>query len=268
MGKKQIKIKKKKIDLFIVLVHIFFVLFCVCFIVPFMVVIAASFTSEDWLIYGSGFGLLPKEFTTEAYRSAFANGERVIRAYGVTIAQSVIGTVSSVLVAALCAYPLSRSNFRFKKPITIFLIITMLYGAGMIPTYILYSRVYKIANTFWIYILPGITGGAMSTFVYKTFFKSIPESLFESAKIDGAKELTIFFKIAMPLSTPVLATQAFIGLVGRWNNYSTSMIYIRDESLYTLQYLLQRIMAEAQFLQSLSEKFNIKIKKSCLPGEA
>ena len=243
-------VKKKKIDAFTVFLHIFFVLFSACFIIPLILVISASFTSEDALQLG-GFGLLPTDFTLEAYKAAFKNGERMIRAYGVTISQAFLGTLLSSLVAGMMAYPLSRSNFRFKGFLTGFIFFTMLFSAGMIPNYIVYARYYKLVDKFLIYILPGITGGAWNTLIYRTFFKSLPESLFESARIDGAKELTVFFKIVVPLSKPVFASISFLTLVGRWNNYTTSMIYIRNDKLYTLQYLLQRLMNEANFLKSL-----------------
>ena len=243
-------VKKKKIDAFTVFLHIFFVLFSACFIIPLILVISASFTSEDALQLG-GFGLLPTDFTLEAYKAAFKNGERMIRAYGVTISQAFLGTLLSSLVAGMMAYPLSRSNFRFKGFLTGFIFFTMLFSAGMIPNYIVYARHYKLVDKFLIYILPGITGGAWNTLIYRTFFKSLPESLFESARIDGAKELTVFFKIVVPLSKPVFASISFLTLVGRWNNYTTSMIYIRNDKLYTLQYLLQRLMNEANFLKSL-----------------
>ena len=182
---------KKKIDAFTIFLHIFFVLFSACFIIPLILVISASFTGEDALQLG-GFGLLPKEFTLEAYKAAFKNGERMIRAYGVTIGQAFLGTFLSSLVAGMMAYPLSRSNFRFKGFLTGFIFFTMLFSAGMIPNYIVYARHYKLVDKFWIYILPGMTGGAWNTLIYRTFFKSLPESLFESARIDGAKELTVY----------------------------------------------------------------------------
>ena len=106
--------------------------------------------------------------------------------------------------------------------------------------------------------------------VFRTFFKSLPESLFESAHLDGAGEMTIFVKIVLPLSTPVLASVGFMTLVGKWNNYTTSMIYIRDENLYTLQYLLQRMMEEANFLKNLSQSAmgNVTMSASALPAES
>ena len=119
--------------------------------------------------------------------------------------------------------------------------------------------------------MPGITGGAWNTLVYRTFFKGIPESLFESAHLDGARELTIFYKIVVPLSKPVFASLGFMTLVQKWNSYTTSMIYIRNENLYTLQYLLQRIIEESEFLNSLKSgalDIGISIDTSNLPGES
>lgn len=241
----------KRVRTFDVVLHVCFIIMSLCFIIPLLLVVSASFTGEEALETGT-FGLIPTDFTLEAYKSAFSNGDRVIRAYGITIAQAFLGTFLSMIVAGLAAYPLSRSNFRFKKVVTWIIFFTMLYGASMIPTYITYAKTYKITNTFWMYILPGITGGAWNTMVYRTFFKGLPESLFESAHLDGASELRTFFQIVIPLSTPVFASLSFLTLVGRWNNYTTSMVYIRSENLYTLQYLLQKMMDEAEFLKQLA----------------
>lgn len=203
------KIKHSRDRAFKRFVYIFFFLMCACFVLPLIVVISASFTSEQALTSG-GFSLLPRDFTLDAYKSAFSSGTRVLRAYGVTIFQAVVGTVLSSLVAALAAYPLSRSNFRFRRPITVFIFFTMLFGAGMIPNYIIFAKYYKLADSIWIYILPGITGGAWNTMVFRTFFKGLPETLFEAAYLDGASELRIFFSVVLPLSTPVFASLTMI----------------------------------------------------------
>ena len=264
------KSRLRKRSPFDIILHLFFILLSACFVLPLVLVISASFTGEDWLNAGNGLSLLPKEFSTDAYSAVFRNGTRMIRAYAVTIAQAVLGTAAGCLVAGMAAYALSRSNFRFRKPVTIIIFFTMLFSAGMIPTYIVYAKYYGISNSFWVYILPGITGGAWYTMVFRTFFKSLPKSLFESAHLDGAGEMTIFLKIVLPLSTPVLASVGFMTLVGKWNNYTTSMIYIRDENLYTLQYLLQRMMEEANFLKGLSQSAmgNVTMSASALPAES
>ena len=265
------KVKHSRNRTFTILLHVFFILMCACFVIPLIVVISASFTSEQALTSG-GFSLLPRDFTLDAYKSAFSSGARVLRAYGITISQAALGTFLSSLIAALAAYPLSRTNFRYRRPITVFIFFTMLFSAGMIPNYIIFSKYYKIADSFWVYILPGITGGAWNTMVFRTFFKNLPETLFEAAYLDGASELRIFFQIVLPLSTPVFASLGFMALVGRWNDYTTSMIYIRNENLYTLQYLLQRMMEQSEFMKNLANNpiaaGNITLDTSMLPSES
>ena len=262
--------KKRKKRAFDIVLHVFFILMCACFVIPLILLVSASFTSESWLTSGNGFSLIPREFTTSAYQTAFQNRARMIRAYLVTFAQAGLGTLIACVIAGMAAYPLSRSNFRFRKPVTVIIFFTMLFSAGMIPNYIVYSRYYGISNTFWVYILPGMAGGAWNTMVFRTFFKGLPESLFESAHLDGARELTVFFKIVVPLSTPVFASLGFMTLVGKWNDYTTSMIYIREENLYTLQYLLQRLMEEAAFLRGLSQSAmgNVNLSIADMPNES
>ncbi len=235
-----------------VAIHIFFILMCLLYVLPLLLVISISFSSEASITANSsGYSLIPKEFSTEAYKLAFKNPDSMISAYWITASQAVLGTVLSCIVAGMVAYPLSRTSFAYKGPITFLIFFTMLFGGGMIPTYIIYTNWYHLLDTYWVYILPGLAGGAWNTLVIRTFFKGLPESLFESAKIDGARELTIFFRIAVPLSTPVFATIGFMTLVGKWNDWNTSLIYIRSSNLYTLQYLLQRILNETAFLKSL-----------------
>ena len=243
--------RKRRQPVYLVFIHIFFVLLSLMYILPMLLVVSASFTSERVLVTG-GFGLIPKEFTLEAYRIAFKNPTQVLRAYGVTIAQAFLGTFLTTLLMGLAAYPLSRSNFRFKKPVTWYIFFTMLFSGGTIPTYIIYTKWYGLLNSFWVYILPGLSGGAWGILCFRAFFKSVPESLFESARLDGANELLCYFRIAIPLSTPIIATQAFMGLVGRWNNWTTSYVYIRDSKLYTLQYLLQKVLNEINFIKSMT----------------
>lgn len=245
---------RKKTSKADIILYIFFILLCACFVVPVLLVVSASLSSEASITSGGGFSLLPKEFTFDAYVSSFSQGNRIITAYGITIAQAVLSTVLSCLCAGLAAYSLSRTNFRFKGFLTAFIFFTMLFGAGMIPSYIMLSKYYGLKDNFLIYILPGMAGGAWNTMIFRTFFKGLPETLFESAKIDGAKELTIFFKLVLPLSTPVFASLGFMYLVGKWNYYTTSMIYITDANLYTLQYLLQKMMSEAEFLAMLVQE--------------
>ena len=218
---------------FNIFLYIFFFLMCACFVLPLIVVISASFTSEQALTSG-GFSLLPRDFTLDAYKSAFSSGTRVLRAYGVTIFQAVVGTVLSSLVAALAAYPLSRSNFRYRRPITVFIFFTMLFSAGMIPNYIIFAKYYKLADSIWIYILPGITGGAWNTMVFRTFFKGLPETLFEAAYLDGCNKWQTFVKVMLPLTGPSMAALAIFMAVFAYADLMWPLICNTDLNMMTL----------------------------------
>lgn len=240
---------KKKITAGSILVNVFFVLISITFIVPFMYVVSVSFTSEaDVAKYG--YNLIPKHFSLDAYRYVFANPSQVIQAYKITAIFSVGGTFLSVLVMALTAYPLSKPNFKYKKIITFYIFFTMIFSGGLIPSYILNTKYLHLSNKIWVYILPSLAGG-FQIIMIRTFFQQLPGSLAESAKIDGASELKIFFRIMLPLSTPVIATVSFMILIGKWNDWNTSLLYINDANLYSLQYLLQKILREAEFVKSM-----------------
>lgn len=238
--------------------HIFLILFSLLFILPFVMVVSISFSDEQAITSTTGgYSLLPRDFTTEAYETAFENPEEVGAAYIVTIVTSIVGTIVTLVSAGMTGYVLSRSNFRYRKFVTFMVFFTMLFGGGTIPTYIMYTKYYHLGDTIWVYILPSLVGGAWNILMIRTFCSGIPESLFESAKIDGAKEFTIFFKIVVPLSKPVLASVGFLVLLGKWNDWQTSLIYIRDWHLYTIQYYLQRILNDASFLKSVANNSSI-----------
>ena len=233
--------------------HAFLILFSLLFILPFVMVVSISFSSEEIITSPTGgYSLLPREFTTEAYEAAFANPEEVGYAYVVTIFTSIVGTVITLISAGMTGYVLSRTNFRYRKIVTAIVFFTMLFSGGTIPTYIMYTKYYHLGDSILVYLLPSLVGGAWNILMIRTFCSSIPESLFEYAKIDGAKEFTIFFKIVVPLSKPVLASVGFLVLLGKWNDWQTSLIYIRDWHKYTIQYYLQRILNDAAFLKSVA----------------
>ena len=248
----------KKGQRYKLLIHLFFVLFSLCYILPLVMVISISFSSEASVTaVGGGYSLLPKEFSLDAYKMAFGSGAQVLRAYAVTIFQAAVGTLGQLFVAGMIAYALSRSTFDYRGPISFIVFFTMLFSGGMIPTYIVFTKYYHLGDSMWVYILPGIAGGAWNTLMMRTFFQGIPESLFESARLDGASEFGSFWRIAVPLSKPVFATVGFITLVNKWNDWSTTLIYIRDENLFTLQYLLQKILNEADFLKKMAENADL-----------
>lgn len=232
-------------------VHIFFILFSCLFILPFIYVISISLSSAE-NIREFGYRLWPKSIDFSAYKFIFANPRQLLDSYCVTIASTVLGTVLGLILMALAAYPLSRNNFKYRKVITGYIFVTMLFNGGMVPTYILCAQYLKLTDKFAIYIVLHLVS-AWHIFIIRTFFKGLPSSLVEAAKIDGASELTIFCRIVIPLSKPVLATVAVLTALTRWNDWQTSLIYIQNTKLYSLQYLLQKLLNDAEFLESLAK---------------
>ncbi|MFI3212988.1 MAG: carbohydrate ABC transporter permease [Eubacteriales bacterium] len=222
----------------------------VIFLLPLLLVISISFTPEVG-IKANGFLLFPESWSLEAYKAIFADPSAVIKAYIVTAAQAFLTMAAATLIMAMCAYPLSRKNFVLRGPIMFMILFTMLFHGGLIPTYILNSKWLGLKDTFWIYVLPSLVG-AWYIIVLRTFFSQLPDALVDSAKIDGAKELRIFFQIVLPLSKPVLATVSLLILLDKWNDWMTSLIYITNQDLYTLQYLLQRILDQIEFVKTLA----------------
>lgn len=257
--------KRKKNSLSNILLHLFFLLFSLLFIFPLLLIVSMSFSAEkDIMQYG--YSLIPKNFDLTAYRYVFANPKQVIDSYKITIFNSVVGTGLNMLVMSLIAYTLSHRNYPYRRILTYFVFFTALFSGGLIPQYILNTQVWRLGNSRWIYIFPSLAN-AFHIIIIRTFFQELPGSLTESAKIDGAGEFRIFFRIVLPLSKPVMATIALLTLLVKWNDWYTSLIYIRDAELYTLQYMLQRILREAEFINKISRNMPAGIDISQISGD-
>lgn len=243
---------KKKIPWGQLVLNVIFIVTSLTYILPLILMISISISSED-AITQYGYTILPKVVGFDGYKAVFKNPTQLLDSYKVTIIFSVVATVLSMLVKALAAYPLSRPNYKLKKASTMFMFFTMLFSGGLVPTYILNTKYLHLDNTIWIYILPSLVA-AWDIFIMRTFFQGLPAGLVEAAKIDGASEYRIFFTIIIPLSTPVLASLGFMYLIGKWNDWNTALIYIRDTELYSLQYLLQRILREAEFVENMAKQ--------------
>ena len=243
--------KKKKLGKGQIVLHAVFIVLVLMYIIPFILTISISFSDETSLIR-NGYSLIPHVFSLEAYKMVFNNPAQIFQSYKVTIIFTVTATALSVLVMGVMAYPLSRPNFRFRGPLSFYVLFTMLFSGGMVPTYLLIVKYLHLDNTIWVYILPGLVS-AYNLIIIRTNYKSLPEELIEAAKMDGATELYICFKIVMPLCKSVLASVGFLFFVAKWNDWNTALLYITDPKLYSLQYLLQKILNEAEFLKQLAE---------------
>ena len=234
-----------------VALHIIFLIMVLMYIVPFLMVISVSFTDEMSLIV-DGYRLWPAKFSTKAYEMIFSDPTQIINSYRTSIIFTAVATFLAILIMGVMAYPLSRSNYKHRKFVTVLVLITMLFNAGMVPNYLLIVKYLKLNNTIWVYILPGLVG-AYNLIVIRTNYRSLPKELTESAKIDGASEIRICYQIVMPLCKPVLASIGFLFMVNKWNDWMNSMLYITKPQLYSLQYMLQRILNEAAYLKQMAE---------------
>lgn len=234
-----------------VALHIIFLIMVLMYIVPFLMVISVSFTDEQALIV-DGYRLWPAKFSTKAYKMIFGDPTQIINSYRTTIIFTTVATFLAIFIMGVMAYPLSRSNYKHRKFVTVMVLFTMLFNAGMVPNYLLIVKYLKLNNTIWVYILPGLVG-AYNLIVIRTNYRSLPKELIESAKIDGAGEMRICFQIVMPLCKPVLASIGFLFMVNKWNDWVNSMLYITKPQLYSLQYMLQRILNEAAYLKQMAD---------------
>jgi putative aldouronate transport system permease protein len=241
-------------------IYALFFLIGLSFIVPFLYILTASISSEEF-IYKHGYKMLPREVSWAAYDMIFKNPQGIRDAYLVTAFQAAVGTFVGIVVMSLSGYTLSIHDFKLKRAITFYIFFTMLFSGGLIPVYILNTQYLHIGNTVWIYIIPSLAS-AFYIIVFRTFFQGLPSSLRESAKMDGASELVIYLRIILPLSKPVLATIALFVVLDRWNDWYTSLIYVRKPQLYTLQFLLQRILMQAQFIRDMARQFPQYFKAS------
>jgi len=220
----------------------FFVIIITLF--PFLNVTAKSFNDPLDTVKG-GVHVIPRVPTLQNYIGLFEAGSNLPVAFRNSILRTVIGAVTGVLSCAMLAFVLSRHDFIFRKSFTIILVVTMYVGGGLIPEYLLIRNL-KLVNTFWVYIIPWLIN-AFNVIVIRAYMDTIPYSLQESAKIDGANDITIFFRIIFPLCKPVLATIALFVAVGQWNSWFDTYLYARGTTgLSTLQYELIKILDSAQ----------------------
>ena len=230
------------------LLHAVLLLLTFLFLVPLWVVIAASFTDEVALTQ-EGYGLWPAKVSLAAYEFILQNPDQIVRAYGVTLTVTVFGTLASLFVNSLTAYVLARVDFTWRRPFSFFIFFTMLFNGGLVPSYILITQYLKLRDTLLVLIVPMLLS-PWYIFLLRTYFSTLAKEFIESARLDGANEWQIYWRIVLPLSTPALATIALFTILGYWNDWWLALLYINDAMLYPLQYLLYAILRNAEFLTS------------------
>lgn len=224
----------------------FFILVCLLISIPFLLVIAVSVTSEDSLLQ-HGYRFIPKELSLEAYRIVLKTPEILFKGYGVTIFITVAGTFLSLLLTAMTAYPISRRDFRYQRPLTFYVFFTLLFNGGIIPFYILMTQYLHLKNSIAALIIPLLLN-PFNVLIMKSYLDKISVEIIESAKIDGSGELRIFFRIVLPLSTPALATLGLFISFAYWNDWFNALLFIDNNKYVPLQLILVRILSQIEFL--------------------
>lgn len=219
--------------------------------IPVLLIIIVAFSSEA-SITEKGFSYFPDSFSLEAFKYVMKFGDQIVRAYVVTILETVIGSGLTVFITSMFAYVLSRNDFIPNKFLTKFVVFTTLFSGGLLGSYIINTNLYGLKNNFLVLVLPTCVT-AWNTIVMRTFVRSnVPESIIESAAIDGAGEIYTYFKIIMPIIVPVMASIGFMSAVAHWNEWQTAFLYLDDPNMSTLQLVLIRIEKDIDFLRKNS----------------
>ena len=237
-------------------VYIIAALFCLYCILPFTVIIGSSFETEA-NFETSGFSVIPKDFTTRAYRMVFGDAQ-IFRAYGVTVFITGAGTVFSMLLTISLAYPLSLKKVKYRNYVTFFVYFTMLFSGGLIPTYLLVARTLQLKDNILVMILP-VAFGAWNMFLLRNFFAAIPKELSESAYMDGAHDLSILLKIILPVSVPGIATISLFYALGYWNQWFIAMLYIDNQNLVPLQFLLMQMLRNVEAIREMARSTGVPL---------
>jgi len=241
----------------------FFALAC-C--IPFYLALVNSFMDEGSILR-EGFSYYPRVFSTTGYKMILRNPEAIYMSYGVTAFVTVAGTLFALFLVTLTAFVLSRRDFYFRNPVSFFFFFTTLFSGGLVPWYLLCTRTLHFTNQVYALIVPGLFS-VWNMIIAKNYFKSIPFEIIESAKIDGAHDAEIYFRIILPVSTPLLATIGLFTALSYWNDWYNCMLFInnRHSELWTLQYYLQNMLNSAQALQRVAARSGLSF--SAVPMES
>ena len=231
--------------------HCVMIVLSACAIIPMILLVMSSVTDNNTLI-SNGYSFFPEKFSLYAYQYIFKTGNAVLQAYGISVILTVIGTVLSLTITTLLAYALSRPGLPGRQFLSFYVFFTMLFNGGLVPTYMNYTNVFGLKNTFWALVIPGLVTNGFYILLMKSYFvSSIPGEITEAAVIDGASEFQTFYRVALPLAKPIVATIGLFSGIGYWNDWQNALYYIDDKSLYTVQAVLNAINESVAMLASL-----------------
>lgn len=239
--------------------YIVMILLTILCVVPFLLMIAASVTSESALLT-DGYSFFPREVSFKAYEYLFADGVTMFRAYGITILVTVVGTTVSLILTTLLAYAISRRHVIGRNVIAFLVFFAMLFNGGIIPSYIMWTGVFHIKNSLLAYIIPNYLVIGFYVIMMRTYFTSnIPSEVLEAARIDGAGELTILVKVVLPMAVPILATVGMMVAITYWNEWQNGLYYISDTKLYSMQVILNKMIKNADAIKTIAPNVSVQL---------
>ena len=235
-----------------VIIYVVLTIFALCAVLPFIILLASSFSDEQ-AIKTFGYSFWPREWSTYAYEYLFkANLPAILRAYGITLFVTVFGTCLSLVITPMIAYALSRRDFKRAGVYSFLVFFTIIFNGGVVPSYIMWNNLFNIKNTIWALIFPSLlTNGFMITIAKNFFSSAIHPALIEAAKIDGANEFSIYTKIVLPQSLPIMATVGLMIGLAYWNDWVNGLYYITQTEMYSLQVMLNSILMNAQAMAAM-----------------
>ena len=234
-------------------------LFALSCLLPFVLVVITSFASERSITM-KGYSFFPSEWSLEAYRVMFGPASSVPRSYAVTITATVIGTFLAVLITYGAGYTLANKQCKYRNGLALYFFITMVFSAGMVPWYMISKAIHAYDNI-WALIIPSLMFSPFNMFLVRNYAKGIPDSLNESARMDGAGDVRIAFQIYFPLCMPALATITLFYAIGYWNNYFNAVMLINNQKLFPLQMLLFKIQSEIRMMSQLLQGVSVNPPK-------
>lgn len=258
--------KKKKISTYDISTNIIMTIWTILIILPFLLLFMSSITDENTLI-ANGYSFFPKKFSLGAYKYIIQSGEKILRAYAVSIGVTAVGTIVNILLSALLAYPLTVKNMPGRKFLMFYVFFTMLFNGGIVPSYIMWTGTFHIKDTIAAQLLPNLLMSAWNVMMIRTYFQnSIPDSLYEAARIDGASEFHIFFSMVLPLGKPILVTMGTFAGLAYWNDWTNGLYYIvKNQDLYNVQNLLNQMVSNIQYLAQSTDS-NVTAAASAIPA--
>lgn len=238
---------------FQILAHIILALLSALAVIPFVLMIVSSLTDNNTLV-ANGYSFWPEKWSLYAYEYIFNTGNSVLHAYGISIVLTIVGTLIALILTTMLSYVISRKGLPGRGVITFLVVFTMLFNGGLVPTYMVYAKIFNVKNTFMALLVPGLLMNGFNIMLMKSYFcTNIPDEILDAAYIDGATEFQAFYKVALPLAKPIVATIALFVGIAYWNDWMNGYIYItKNTDLYSVQNLLNRMMQNIQYLSQNS----------------